>query len=797
MKWLLRLVLALILLLVVAAGGGYLWLRTTLPQTEGTVTLAGLAAPVEVVRDRHGVPHIYAKTRADAAYALGFVHAQDRLWQMEMERRIGQGRLSELFGETTVATDRFLRTMGFYHYAERTLANLDPETQAALRAYAAGVNAYLDTTSWPRAPEFLILRHRPEPWRPADSLVWTKMMSFNLAGNWANEVLRIRLARRLTPRQIAEAFPGYPADAPVALSGLAKALRELPLDWVQAAMPFRRQPGTGSNNWVLAGDRTATGKPLLANDPHLGLDAPSVWYFAHLEYGDTGVIGATLPGVPSVVLGRNRRLAWGFTNTYADVQDMFIEQLDPADDGRYLTPDGSLPFETRHEVIKVKDSDDIVLTVRTSRHGPIISDASASAAKAVRPGYVLAFGWPILAADELTAQAGWRMNEARDWTEFRAALRDFHAAPQNVVYADVDGNIGFQVAGRTPLRAPENAISGMMPVPGWQAEYDWQGWIPFDELPRAFNPKAGFIATANNRIVGDDYPYYLTFEWQPPYRIRRILDLLGERETHSIESFKAMQADVRSEMVRDFLPLLLAVPPADESAAATIAGMAGWDGTMAADSVLPTIFSAWYRELTRLVYADEMGGVFDSYWNFRPIFLFNVLTDKDGQGRWCDDTATAARETCETLIRVALTRALADLETRFGDDREDWQWGRVHQAVSDHNPFTRIAGLREIFDIRVSKGGGRFTVNVAGNRIYDDDQPFRTTHGPSLRAIYDLDDPDRSLFIHSTGQSGNRLSPNYASFAEPWAVGDYIPMTMRRAEIEAGAMGRLVLRPAP
>ena len=802
MRRLRRIVIAFIVIVAPALGGYVLWLRESLPTIEGTVEVAGIGAAVEIIRDREGVPHIFADSTEDAYFGLGYAHAQDRLWQMEMSRRIGAGRLSELAGAATLVFDKFTRVLGVYRVAERSYAELEPESRRILDAYAGGVNAFLESRSGPLPPEFAVFGLlqvvrgggpvRPEPWRPADSLVWIKMMAWNLGGNWFAEIQRARMATRLPAPRLAEFFPAYPDNAPRGMAEMVAAYRDLPLDRIAALAPELWTEGNGSNNWVVAGERTATGKPLLANDPHLGLTAPAIWYYAHLNAPGLNVIGATLPGVPSVILGRNDHIAWGFTNTGTDVQDLFIERISADDPASYDTPDGPRAFDVRTEVIEVAGEEPTEIVVRASRHGPIISDAFADAAELTPEGHVMAFAWTALRDDDLTLQSGHKMAAARNWNDFVNALRDFHAPQQNIVYADVYGNIGMYVPGLVPIRKTENQVMGMMPVPGWEATYDWDGFVPYEELPQVFNPPSGVIFTANHKIVEDDYPYFLTFEWESPYRARRIRELLAARPKHSVESFKALQSDVVSVMARDFLPLLLAPEPASERAAAAHAMLSSWDGTMAAEAPEPLIFAAWMRELTRLVYADELGPMFEEYWALRATFTYNVLTK---QPQWCETAETEGAETCEGLIAEALERALADLDERFGSSPERWRWGEAHYALSSHRPFGRIPFLRRLFDIRLAAPGGEYTVNRGGHRIRNEDAPFAEVHGPSLRAIYTLDDLERSLFVYSTGQSGNVFAANYANLAERWRNGEYVPMVTARDAIERGQSGTLALTP--
>lgn len=795
LRWLGRLAAALLIVAVLAAAGGWFALRTSLPRIDGEIRLAGLAEPVEILRDRHGIPHIFAQSAEDAAFGLGYAHAQDRLWQMEISRRLGAGRLSELVGEDGLKIDRFLRTIGLYRKAEAGFALLNAETRATLEAYAGGVNAFLRNREGLLPPEFLILRHEPEPWRPADSLVWLRMMSLDLAGNWGNELLRLRLSRVLSPQRIQELFQPYGEHE---IRGLpdwslsAGTIDHASLDtlWRSAPIP---PPGLGSNNWVVSGERTASGRPLLANDPHLGLQAPSLWYFAHLSWPGNDVIGASLPGLPSIVLGRNRQIAWGFTNTGPDVQDLYLERIDPADPGRYLTPDGPRPFEVREETIAVKGAAPVTLTVRETRHGPVLSDAYGPAGAVLEDGFVLALAWTSLRADDLTAQAGLKLAQARDWPGFVEALRDFHAPQQNIVYADRAGHIGYLAPARVPLRKPDNAVRGFTPQPGWDAAYDWAGTIPFEKLPRAFDPPGGLIATANHRIVGDDYPYFITSEWAPDFRARRILALLNNRARHSLQSFKEIQLDTRSEMAAELLPRMLAAGAEPAFGVDPAAFFADWDYRHEIDSAEALLYAAWIRELSRLLYADELGELFNDAWQTRPRFLRFVLLD--GGDHWCDDVASTETEDCDQMIARSFARAVDWLRANHGEDPRGWRWGDAHPARSKHRPFGDVAVLNRLFDITLPSPGGNYTVNVGRYRVNRAASPFENVHAASLRAIYDLDDLDRSIFIHSTGQSGNPLSPLYRNFAEAWVRGDYLPMTTRRAEISAGAMGALWLRP--
>jgi len=805
-RLLLRVAYSVLVLIVILVAAGYIYLQRSLPREEGEVRLAGLAKPVEVLRDGYGVPHIAARSLKDAIYALGYVHAQDRLWQMEINRRTAAGRLAEILGERALETDRFLRTLGIRRAAEANFKQLDAETRGLLESYAAGVNAFLGAK--PVLPiEFWITGVDPAPWTPADSLSWVKMMAWDLGGNWRSELLRLRLSKTLPNARINELLPPYPGETAPALPELQQFYGNLQREGVKGDSPHSshlqmRKMGTvpffsaglGSNNWVVAGAKSATGKPLLANDPHLGLTAPPVWYFAHLSAPGIEVIGATLPGVPAIVLGHNAHIAWGATNTGPDVQDLYLERLDEA--GNYLTPDGPRPFKLIDEVIKVKGAADVRLQVRVTRHGPVISDVSRSALEAAPRGHVIAFQWTALREDDLTAQSALKMARARDWPEFLAAVRDYHSPQQNFVYADTAGNIGFVAPGRVPVRKPENDLKGMAPAPGWLARYDWAGFIPFAELPHSYNPAGGQVVTANQRITPPGYAHFISSDWQPPYRANRIAELLRALPKHSIGSFARIQGDVVSLPVRELLPRLLKVKPASEEARRALQLLADWDASMAADRAEPLILWAWWREFSRAIYADEMGEAFRGNWLTRAQFISAVLENRDGEARWCDDVRTRQVESCDTLLAAALDAALADLRSRYGGDMARWRWGAAHYARMEHRPFGRVPWLARWFDITVPTPGDPYTVNVGRNRMEDEARPFANTHAASLRAIYDLSDLDNSLYIHSGGQSGNVLSPNYRAFSEAWARGEYIPMLMDRKKIEASGVKRLLLAPA-
>lgn len=786
-----------------------MWYRSaSQPKIDGKFTLRGIGAAVDIVRDAEGIPHIYAKNSGDAYFALGFVHAQDRLWQMELNRRIPAGRLAEVLGPNALDTDRFIRTLGVRRNAEKILANLSVETRAALDAYARGVNAFLENRSGPLPLEFQLTgAPAPAPWQAVDSIGWQTMMAWDLGSNWTQELLRMRLAQRLSLAQINEFLAPYPGDEVLQTQDYTGLYRQLTgttgqLVAVAALAPPSYVDGMGSNNWVVGSELSETGKPLLANDPHLGLSAPALWYFAHLSAPGLNVIGATLPGIPSIVLGRNDRIAWGFTNTAPDVQDLYIERINPDNRRQYQTPDGWSEFKVRTETIKVKGQDDVTLEVRETRHGPVISGALPIIERAALDAkkYVVSFAWTALRPDDLTLQAGMKFNLAQNWQQFLDGAKDFGSPQQNIVYADVDGNIGFIAPARVPIRKPENDLKGLAPAPGWDARYDWAGFIPFDELPHQFNPASQRIVTANHKVVAADYPHFLTSEWTSPYRAIRIDALLNAKPKHSVDSFAEIQKDHVSLAAQEILPILRKTVPRTDRAKAGLDTLIGWNGSMDANRAEPLIYNAWIRAASRQIFADELGeALMKDYWEQRNVHrsTLNVLQNKDGQGRWCADVTSEAgrKQSCDDVLALSLDAAVADLEKRYGKDISTWNWGEAHVAHSEHRPFSKVDVLARFFDIRVPTPGDTFTVNVGRHNLKDDKAPFANKHAASLRAIYDLANPENSRFIHSTGQSGSVLSDLYRNFSWRWANVAYVSMKTRREDVEKNRLGVLTLSP--
>ena len=790
------LVVALALLTLLAlipalgAGGFLLWMRQQTPAYEGSVTVPGLDRPVEIRRDRHAIPHIIAANERDAYFALGYVHAQDRLWQMETMRRGGAGRLSELvgtrFGDWALRLDRSMRTLGVYRRAEAIYEDMPPDVRGAFESYAAGVNAWLETRQQALPIEFQLLRHTPEPWRPADSIVWGKLMALQLSGNMYDELFRARALQGLSPQQVQDLFPADPPGAPATL---AAELRGMDLTRALAALP-ELGFDTASNEWALTGARTTTGKPIIANDPHLGLEAPILWYLARIDTPDHGVAGATIPGVPLTILGHNRNVAWGFTTTHSDTQDLFIEKIDPQDPSRYLTPDGPRPFDSRIETIKVAGQPDETLTVRETRHGPVLT--APELAGVAPEGHVLALAFPGLTAQDTSPEALYRLNHAADAAAVREALF-LHVAPQqNVVYADTGGTVGFLSPALVPVR---RSGDGRVPVPGWTGEHDWVGYIPFEALPQATDPPSGQFVNANNAVVGPGYPYLLGTDWPDPARARRIEQML-EQGRFSVEEVAAQQLDTLSLPARDLLSLMLPLmetfPPDGKPMAAALGRLKNWDGRMDRGRPEPLIFEWWQRELVRTLFADKLGTLFLPYWDLRPRTVRHVLTEAP---HWCDDSTTPAREGCAEAVAGALASALAQIERRHGPDMASWRWGNEHKADLTHRLLGRIPLLERLFDLTIETDGGAFTVNRGTTRVRDPQTPFAHLHGAGLRAVYDLSDLDNSRFMIATGQSGNPFSPHWGDLVRAWRDGGTLRLSGDRAALDADGARLLTLVP--
>jgi penicillin amidase len=851
-----RSAVVLLLLIAIAFLGLLHYVRRSLPVVDGEASVRGISAPIEIVRDADAIPHVFASTKADALFGLGYVHAQDRLWQMEFQRRIGHGRLSEIFGAATIPQDRFLRTVGFGRAARAAWAATPPWAQEQVNAYVAGVNAFIATHHGAALPpEFSLLRFEPEPWSGADVIVWVKMMAWDLSANYSFELLRHDLLRTVGPERMAALLPPYPPNGlsilpngsttedadthgghglvrketvssvartsrPVS-SGLALFTSTLSQGSPAVAeflLGAATSEALGSNNWVVDGTLTASGKPLLANDPHLGTRLPSTWYLAHVKGGDFEVIGATLPGTPAVALGRNRFIAWGATNVAADVEDLYREHLDAA--GTQAEFRGVMePITVIPETIAVKGAEAVRVDVRVTRHGPLVSDAinANPPVRGIKPQPLdpMAFRWTGIDAEDSTLQSFLRVNEARNWNQFTDALREFVAPSQNFVYADVDGHIGYYAPGHIPIRGDADVsrrsaegaqADGSSPAEGWTGAAEWTGWIPFDDLPHLYDPPDHMIVTANHRPAPASYRHHLGLDWPEPYRAQRIWDLLrtggaawagkaGGAGGFTPDDFARFQADTLSLHAKALVPVLLAhAHPESASDRQALDLLRSWNFDASGASVGETIFEAWFHQLAPAMVGDELGPLtIESYKSrFTYITRFVLASLADKQGEACDNRPSGPRRSCDEAVTAALHAAVGDLKERLGSDPARWRWDAVHHAVFPHQGLDTVKFLRPLLSRSVPNGGDWSTVNVGPVAA---DAPFEQRNVPGYREIIDLSPANDSRFLDAVGQSGHFLSNHYADFLPDWHGVKHRAMRMERADIDRGAIGHLTLQP--
>ncbi len=786
--------IVLLVIAVVLAAAGTWFVRRPWPKVKGEITVSGLSTPVEVIRDEWGVPHIYAQNEHDLFFAQGYVHAQDRLWQMEFNRRIGSGTLSAILGESTLSIDRYMRTLGLRRAAEQDLASADEEVRNLLEAYADGVNAYIESHRDRLPLEFTILGAEPEPWTPVDTLNWAGVMSLQLGRKYPMELFGAQLVATLGKEVAQQLLPPYPENAPVIIPPEARSyawLRGIDISSDDALAAVLGEPAMflGSNNWVVHGSRTATGMPLLADDTHLGLDMPSIWYENGLHGGRFNSVGYSFPGAPLVIIGHNGRIAWGVTNLNPDVQDLYIEKFDdPAHPTQYLHKGQWRDLMIIYETIEVKGQAPVTLNVVATHHGPIVNQVIGDLAFS-EP---LALRWTALEGNRIF-QSGMLLNLATNWEEFRHALSYWDAPSQNFVYADIDGNIGYQSPGKIPIRAPGH--QGLLPVPGWTGEFEWQGYIPFDELPSVLNPPTGFVATANNKVVPDEYPYHLAYYWASGFRAQRITDLLAADNSVTIEDMRDIHAQTYSLPAEALRPYLLAAEPQDELQARALDLVEAWDLYLEADRAGASVYQTWYWFLVQNTFRDELGDeLLSSYQNsYHLETMLELMPQADSP--WFDDKTTPQIEARDDIVRRSLADAIAWLSVRYGDNPERWEWGRIHTKTFVHQPLGQsgIGLLEGLFNSdTIPARGDSYTVDAAS---FDNNQPFAMGSGVSQRYIADLSDLDNSRIIHTTGQSGHLFHRHREDFIPIWQSVEYHPMLYSREAVESYADATLTLTP--
>ena len=764
---------------------GYVWLQGTLPNQRGSVTLNALTNDVEIVRDGYGAPHIFAPDWRNAYVALGYLHAQDRMWQMELMRRAGAGRLSEVVGDATIKADRLMRTLGLYSAAHDSYFALSGRVQAALTAYAAGVNAFIAEDNLPL--EFRLLGFKPEPWQPADSLVWMKLMAYQLGGSWRDEITAARLTAHITPEQ-AGYLLGWTApltENRKPKTGKQSDIYGLPstVNWnaLASALP-PAGPRSASNGWAVGPRLTADRTAQLANDPHLELGAPILWYLARITTPEGSVVGATAPGFPFHVLGQNDELAWGITTTGADTADLYIEKTTSPEE--YITPNGAEPFVQRTETITIKDKPRELLTVRTTRHGPVVSGVMADVAPLAADSHVVALMATFTRGDDTGAEALYWLNRAHTPADVESAVRYVQAPVQNLFFADKRGNFGLRVVGSVPTRASGN---GAMPADGTVIDHDWVGVIPRQDLPRWINPVQGYVSNANEQLADDTYPYLITTQWLEPYRGQRLHQLLAHSSEHSItfNDHAAWQNDVDSipsRALRDAVLAHLSLRTDDTFDAAVRTLLQNWDGQYSLTASAPLVMEYLQDELLTALLADELGAATDT---LRPAHISTLLRAlSDSHGDWCDNVSTKEKEDCATTIRTAWNKTLQRIKDNHGDDPADWAWGGVNSAPLTNRFWQNIPVVGGWFDIGTPVAGGRYTLKRADHYDYDAHNMFSAQHGAGYRGIYSAGDSDIARYITAGGQSGNVLSGDYGNMVPLWADGKYITLSGTLSELE-------------
>jgi len=835
---------ALCLLLIAATGAAVFLTRASWPQTDGTLAVPGLDGQVKVVRDTHGIPQVYASSSDDLFFAQGYVHAQDRFWEMDVRRHVTAGRAAEMLGEPAASTDAFLRTLGWRRVAEQELPLLSAETRAALDAYAQGVNAYLKGKS-PRelSFEYVILGltnsgYEVEPWTPADSVAWLKAMSWDLRGNMQEEIQRSLISAEVGVERTESLYPDFPfADhEPIVTQGAVvggafdqdaePAAQPTPAPPI-AAMPALRRvlqaldavppligpsgSGIGSNSWVVSGDRTSTGEPLLANDPHLGASLPGIWYQMGLHCAPLTaacpyeVAGYTFSGHPGVVIGHNADIAWGFTNLGPDVSDLYLEKVEG---DTYRVGAEDKPLTSRREVIKVAGGEDLTITVRSTEHGPLLSDVAdldedferygqvgvdapaPEQSPARGDGYAVALQWTALDPGR-TADAVLLLNQAADWQDFRAAAELFESPSQNMIYADTQGMIGYQAPGRIPVRATGD---GRWPAPGWDPAYTWESYIPFEALPSVTDPDDGYIVTANAAVIDTrTYPYFLTDDWSYGARQQRIKDLVGAESEMTPERMAEIQMDNWNENASFLVPSLLDVSVGRDTAEAQRL-LDGWDFQQGRDSAPAAFFNATWRNLLATVFDDELPEDARADGGDRWFQVVRGLLDEPDDP-WWDDRQTPQREGRDEALANAMRAADDELTKRFGDDPAAWRWGAMHTLELENATFGQsgIAPIEWIFNRGpIETSGGDSIVNATGWTAFDG---YEVDWVPSMRQVIDLSDFDKSRWVQLTGNSGHVYHPNYWDQAELWRDGDTNPWPFSEAAVLRYAEDTLTLKP--
>ena len=809
-----RLILSLAVLGALFFAFSWYVLSRSLPEYSKTVQLEQLIAPVEIVRDTANVPHIFGKNDHDTLFALGYAHAQDRLWQMTMLRRTAQGRLSELFGEATLPIDMTVRRLAIYSAARQSLSALRPDTLAKLDAYALGVNARLreinESALGRGAPEFFIFSNAISPWTAADSLAIVKLMGIQLSSHLHQEVLRARASLVLEGDRIKDLLPDMPGNSQADLIDFTRLFPELsPIKTSSARehsalSPFKPIALAGASNaWAALPGRSATRGTLLANDPHLELTAPSIWYLARLELSTGGVIGGTIPGLPLVLVGRSAKLGWGLTSSNLDDTDVFIEKLNPLDPSEYKTPQGYKPFVKKQSIVRIKDKSPVTLEMFWTENGPVLPGSHANLETVTPAGHVTSVAWTLLSSQDTSIEAGFDLMAAQSVQEGLVASRAFVAPSQILTLAD-SKQIAMRTIGALPKRDLRHQSKGRLPSAGWLAQNRWQGVFDPSVNPVFLNPASGVLGHTNNKYTDRSFPEHISFDWGDSQRVQRMTRLLQTREAHTRDSFIEAQLDSVSPTARTLLPLIggelwyqSQSVPADSPAGrrqTALDLLANWNGEMNEHLPEPLIYAAWLRALHKRLIVDELGPLHEAFTHAGPLFIERVFRDVAGAGIWCDVAQSRRQESCAEMSRLALDDALAELVATYGSEITALRWGEAHQATHDHPVLGDVPILKWFVNIRQSTSGGDHTLQ-RGKTSGTGPNPYLNVHAGGYRGVYDFADPDSSVFIISTGQSGHPLSRHYDNLGKLWRRGEYVPMTLDETLARAGATGVTTLTP--
>jgi len=813
-RWIFGGFVALLLVAGIAAGFVYYLASRSLPAYSGDYAGMAVSAPVEIVRDSYAVPHIFGETDPDVLFGLGFAHAQDRLWQMELMRRTAQGRLSEMFGPETLKTDELMRALDIYDISKRAVAYQSPETLALLEAYAAGVNAWVNTVRTEAlgrgAPEFFLYDNAIAPWTPADSIALIKLMALQTSDKASLEVLRAKLSFRIPPERVNDILPDAPEVPSTNVPSFTRLFPDASLRMAANAPAPTLWPipdiglAGASNAFAALGGRSASGGTLMANDPHLGLTTPGIWMLARLELKSGGAIGATIPGIPAILIGRNDDLSWGLTSSYLDDQDLYLERLNPQNQSEYLTEDGATAFTTRQTVIQVKGQPPETRLLRWASGRPVLPGDTFGTGQIRPEGHVFSLAWTGLVEADTSVQAAIGLMRARSVAAARSVLEDVVAPSNNVTLADRE-NIAIVTAGRVPKRNPENETRGRIPAQGWLEVNAWQGFYPFAQNPSVQNPESGVVVNTNNALPTGAFPEHFSFDWGDTQRIIRATDLLNSRQFHTQNSFTAIQTDTVSISARILLPLIgQELWFADQDAAPGTQGarrrealdlLSKWNGNMGQHDPEPLIYAAWVRALQRRLIADELGQLAGNVTRVNPLFIERVYRNIDGAGIWCDFGPSIELETCRQIASVALDDALQELVGTYGDDINRWRWGSAHMAFQESITLGKIPVVAWFANIWQETPGGDNTM-LRGQTRGTGSAPYTNIHAAGFRMVVDFDNPDNSVYISATGQSGHFLSRFYDDLSVIWRRSEYISMSLDPAIARGAPAGISNLLPA-